>query len=703
MKFRQTPLAAALMLCLPQWATAQSQSAALPTVTVRASAGTYEAPASRAATRTDTPIAHVPQSVIVVPRDMIEDQDAQTVSDALRNVSNVNAIDPRDTNNVSFKIRGFNAATVVDGIAMPGWFPNAESLSNVERIDVIKGPAGGLFGSGQGGSSYASAGGTVAITTPSPGAIPSRQVGLRVGSHSERGLSFDLNQPLGAEWAARLVGESSRKDSESNGIFFKRTALFPSLSWTPSADTQVVLKLRHQENTTLDYSGLPVRGTLDTSAFELPRDLNIKAVGQPDTVQTSSGVNLSWDQRLNDVWRFQLLAAENKAFIDQRGVFVAPFGVVPLVGSTVDLRGVRLWDKMKTTTLSPSLTGQFSTGAARHTLSAGVDHEKTHDDAFMTFSNGFFGTLGSVDLLAPRFPAWVEAPTPSTPDQQNVYESTVVYLQDQVDVGAWHLLGSLRHSRIKVTDVNPAFGYDNRSTNQKTTPRLGAVYDLSPQVSLFAGHGQGSKVPLFGYYLTPPKPETFKQNELGVRLKNLGGVSATVALFDLTRHNVTVTDPATFAAYQSGQQRSRGLDVDLRWQATPELVWVAAFTRQTAQTEEDAFSPGLVGKQLFNVPEQQLRLAARYDARSGALAGWGAGLGLTYRSRLPGTASNTFFTPAATVWDAQVSYRTTSARYGLSIANLSNKKYFVPAAYFGGGQVIPALPRTVALTAQFHF
>lgn len=700
------PVCAALVLAFPAAVLAQagSDAATLKAVTIKADKEeAYVVKGTTAGTRTDTPLAHVPQSVIVVPRSLMEDQDSRTVSDALRNVSNVNSIDPRDTNNVSFKVRGFNAATVVDGISMPGYFPNAESVANIERIDVVKGPAGGLFGSGQAGSSYPAGGGTVAITTLLPEAVASRQVGLRVGNYGERAASFDLNQPLSNDLAVRLVGDLSRSDSESDGIFFKRTALFPSLSWSPSAATKVVVKLRHQENTTPDYSGLPVKGTLDTSSFRLPRSLNVTAIGLPDTVQKSNGINLRWDQRLNDAWSFQLIAGRNSADIGQRGVFVAPFGVAPLVGSTTDLRGVRLWNQIDTTSLSPSLTGKFAYGNFKHTVNLGVDYEKTNDNAFMTFSNGFAGTLGSIDLMAPRFPAWVEAPTPSPADQQNIYKATVVYVQDQIDMGPWHVLASLRHSRISVTDVNPAFGYNNLSTNTKTTPRLGVVYDLSSQVSVFAGHSRAIKVPLFGYYLTPPKPEEFKQTEVGVRLNNLGGVSATVALFDLTRYNATVTDPATFAAYQTGQQRSKGLDVDVRWQATPELVWVAAYTNQTAKTTQDAFAPGLVGKQLFNVPEQQLRLAARYDVRTGPLAGWGAGLGLTHRSKLPGTATNTFFTPAVSVFDAQVSYRTQTARYALAIGNLTNKQYYAPAAYFSGGQVIPALPRTVSLSAQFNF
>ncbi len=701
-----TPLATAVLLLSQSAALAQNtENDTLKTVTIKADKEeAYTPKDTSAGTRTDTPLANVPQSVIVVPKSLLEDQDSKTVSDALRNVSNVNAIDPRDTNNVSFKVRGFNAATVVDGVSAPGYFSNAESVVNIQRIDVVKGPSGGLFGSGQSGGSYASAGGTVAITTLSPESTPSRQIGLRVGTFGERGASFDLNQPINSNWAVRLVGDVSRNESESDGIFFKRTALFPSISWTPSSDTKVVLKLRYQENTTPDYSGLPTKGTLDTSAFRLPRSLNITATGLPDTVQKSNGANIRWDQRLDDTWSFQLLAARNTASIDQRGAFVSPFGIAPITGSTVSIAGVRLFDDFGTTTLSPSLTAKFATGAARHTVNLGVDYEKTTDDAFLAFSNGFGGSLGMVDLLAPRFPAWVEAPTPSLAEnQQNVYKSTVLYLQDQLDIGSWHLLGSVRHTRIDVNDINPAFAYNNISSNTKTTPRVGAVYDITPQVSLFAGHSQAIKVPLFGYYLTPPKPEEFRQTEVGLRLNGLQGVSATLALFDLVRRNATITDPATFAAFQTGKQRSKGVDVDVRWQATPSLVWLAAFTRQSAKITEDAFATNLVGKQLFNVPEQQIRLAARYDIRQGDWAGWGAGLGLTRHSQLPGNAANAFFTPAATVFDGQVSYRTKDARYALSIGNLTDKKYFIPAAYFSGGQVIPALPRTVSASAQFNF
>lgn len=673
----------------------------LDPLTVRGAAETgYTVPNSSSATRTDTPIEHIPQSIVVVPRAVIEEQGATTVSDALRNVSNVTAIDPRDSNNAVFRIRGFTSALVVDGVAMPGYFPNMESLVNVERIDVLKGPAGSLFGSSQALGSFGTLGGTIGITTSEPMRAPLRRVGVSVGSYSERGASFDLSQPLGADFAVRLAAEASRSDSETERVFFKRKALFPSVSWTPSADTKLVLRLRYLDNTTLDYSGLPPSGTLLDTGYTVPRSRIVTAEGLPDTTNTSYGANLQLTQRLNDAWTFSLVAAYNRTEVDQRGVFPFPFGSV---GPAYLLAGARLWDEWKTTTLSPSLTGKFATGAARHTLNVGLDYERTRDDAFMTFSNGS-GLLSfvPVDLRDPTYPEWVEPGTPSPPDQQNRYRSTVVYVQDQVDVGNWHLLGSLRHSKIKVDDTNPAFFVNNHSSVSKTTPRVGAVYEFTPNVSAFAGYSEGIKTPTVSVFSAPPKPEESKQTEFGMRLKDLFGISATLAWFELTRKNAAVADPANLGfSIQAGKQRARGVDLDLVWQVDPSLRWIASFTSQTARIVEDTTLT--IGNQLFNVPRQTARLAARYDIHGGPLNGLGLGLGLTHHSRLPGDTGNTFFTPSATVWDAQASYLIGPARLGLNVRNLTNHKYWVPSTYFGGGQVLPAAPRTLTATASIAF
>ncbi len=667
---------------------------------------TYAVPNASSATRTNTPVERIPQSVSAIPRKLIDDQGAQTFSDALRNVSSVRLVDERDTNNTNFLVRGFDAAIVVDGIPMPGYFSIPETLVNVNRIEVVKGPGSTLYGGAQAVGGAGFLGGVIAVATKSPERTPYREVGLRIGSYSERGVFFDFNQPLSDQVSVRLVGEARRSESETDRIENERTSIFPSLSWAPNADSQLTVRLRYSDVSTLDYSGLPTRGTVVDAPYSIPRSRIVAAEDMPDTTTETRGININWSQRFNDVWSWALTAAYTQAAVDQRGVFPTFFGnAVAEPGPLLTVSGARLWDEFDSVTISPSVIAKLRSGNVAHTLIAGLDYDRTRDDAFLRLSpDPFFnfGVIGAIDITNPVYPTWVEPVEPSPPDQENRYRSTAVFLQDQVDIGEkLHLLGNLRYTRVKADDVNAVFGVNNHSTNSKLTPRLGVSYEFTPQTSAFIGYGKGMRVPLFAVFSQPPKPEESEQTEIGLRLKNLAGVTATFAIFDLTVKNAIVADPANPGfSIQSGKQRSRGAELDLLWQLNPSWSWLASFTHQDPEVVDD---PVLEGKQLFNVPKTSARLATRYDIRSGKFSGLGFGLGLTHHSKLPGDSGNTFFTPTATVWDAQASYAVGRARFALSVNNLADKKYFRPSSYFGGGQVLPATPRTISASVVITF
>ena len=694
---RLSPVALAALACCSTLAQAQLQ-----TIEVTAAKDRYTPMQTQAATRSPVPVEQVPQSVVSIPRSIIEDQASKTVSDVLRNVSNVNEIDPRDSNNVGFKVRGFNAAMVIDGVSVPGWFQNQESLVGVQQIDVIKGPAGGLYGSGQAIGNYSTVGGTIAVTTKSPEAKAYREVGIKAGTYGRRQAHFDLNQPLNNAWAFRINGETDRSDSETQGVFFRKTALNPSLAWSPDAKTKVVIKARMLDNTTVDFSGLPrASANSHEPAAGLSRSTFVTARGLPDTTQKSRGLNVQWTQVLNDDWTFKALAAHNTAEVDQRGVFPFPYGRAGGFGTNVMLSGVRLWEKLTSDTLQLSLATAVKSGNALHRISFGLDRDETRDDGFLAFANLPFVMT---DLSSNVRPAWGEPAVPAAANQQrNSSTSTVVYVQDQIQLGALHLHGSLRHTRTEAKDRYLDWGINNQSTNNKVTPRLGAVYNASDVLSFFGGYSQMARVPFGSLFSVAPKMEEAEQKELGLRIKGWNGVSASAALFDIQRKNAAVADPVNMGlSVQTGVQQAKGLDLDLRWQASPSLAWIAAFTHQTAEITQDT-NAAWVGKRLFNVPEQTLRVAARYDVRQGDWRGLGLGLGATHRSSLAGDTSNTFFTPAVTLVDAQASYKRGSMRYSASLTNLLNKQYFAPMAYFGGGQVVPGMPRSLVVGVSTHF
>lgn len=672
------------------------------TIEITADKERYAPALTQAATRSSVPAEQVPQSVVSIPRSIIEDQASKTVSDVLRNVSNVNEIDPRDSNNVGFKIRGFNAAMVVDGVSVPGWFQNQESLVGLQQMDVIKGPAGGLYGSGQAIGNYSTVGGTIAVTTKGPEAKAYREVGVKGGNYGRRNAHFDFNQPLNEAWAFRVNGEADRSDSETQGVFFRKTALNPSLAWSPDVKTKVIIKARMLDNSTVDYSGLP---RADANSYEpaagLLRSIFVTATGLPDTTQKSRSLNVQWTQVLNDDWTLKALAAHSTAEVDQRGVFPFPYGGAGGFGTSVMLSGARLWEKLTSDSLQLSLATAVKSGDALHRISLGIDRDETRDDGFMAFANMPFVMT---DLTTNVRPAWGEPAVPAKANQQqNRSTSTVAYVQDEIQVGAWHLHGSLRHTRTEAKDQYLDWGINNLSTNKKVTPRVGAVFDASDVVSVFAGYSEMSRVPFGSLFSTAPKMEEAEQKELGLRIKGWNGLSATAALFDIQRKNAAVADPLNPGfSVQTGVQQAKGLDLDVRWQVSPSLAWIAAYTHQTAEISQDT-NAAWVGKRLFNVPEQTLRVAARYDVRHGDWTGLGLGLGATYRSSLAGDTDNTFFTPAVTLVDAQASYKRGGMKYSASVSNLLNKQYYAPMAYFGGGQVVPGTPRTLVLgvTAQF--
>lgn len=716
MKFLKTPIATVVTLCIAGGVFAQATES--PTILITGNRDSaYVVKSTSSATRTETAIENIPQSIVVIPKSLIDDQGGRTLSDVLKNASNVTAIDERDSNLTAFRVRGFAAATIVDGVQTPGIFHNQESVVNVDSISILKGPTGGLYGGSQ-GMNYPSSGGVVYIQTPEPVKGTHRAVGATVGSYNLRSTNFDLNQPVNDVLGFRLIGEYSDKNSETETIYLKRQGLFPSISLMPSSDTKIVFKLKDTKNETLDYPGLPRASANSPEVIPgIPRSRFIGANGLPPSTNSSQGANLQWIQRLSPQWDFKLTAAQNKLTLDQVGAFAgsvvdaftAMLGVPPQFGlASQDIYSYRMQQKFKSNVLSPSLTGKFKTGDALHTVNTGVDLEKSSEVSFMKWSNpgAFYFTpiANNVNLTGVVNPTWIEPAGNSAFDSayDRKFDSSTYYVQDQMEIGRLTLLGSLRFSDIKIDNDTGTSMVSKKSAH--TTPRLGASYSVTPQIHGFVGYGEAVQAP----YLTKfaagvtPTPVKMNQTEYGLKLKDYFGFSGSIALFDVAKKDVATGDDGLGGAYLA-DQGNKGIDLDLRYKATSSWQLIAAYAKQDPKYTGAGSSQvaSYVGKQLFNVPKEQYRLATRYDANEGTWKGWGTGVGLTHHAKLPGNGDNEFFTQAATVWDAQVSYKANGARYGAYVNNLANKQYYMPSAYFGGGQVLPNTPRTFMLGAQF--
>ena len=678
-----------------------AQDKELSPVTVTGSQDGYIVNSTSSATRTDTPIEQIPQTIVVVPKKLIEDQGSTTLADAVKSVSNIQEHDQRDISTAtSFKIRGFNAGVTVDGVAVPGFFANQEPVININQIDVIKGPTGSLYGGSQ-STGYDNVGGSIAITSKAPEKTAHNEAGFRVGSYNHRAAFADINQPINDQLGIRLVTQVQDADSETNRVTSKQTFIAPSISLRPNKDSDLTLRLRHVETEYLDSVGLN-----KTTMLSGPRDGILTAEGMPKSNIKSDTANLQWKQKLDDVWGWGLTLAHTKTNYDSYGIFGGA--------------AARQVQEMKSTVFSPYVTAKFKTQDMQHKVIAGYEYDKTEDKGSIIANNTqyAFALLGfpTYTSYATPFTAWDlgGATVPADPYNKINGETNSVYLQDQIDYGRFHFLLGLKHTRVDlntsydaVRDPNsfynlgggllyPNNSHNTQTTSNKTLPRVGVVYDLTNSIGLFSGYGEGMRLPSSGTYREPIKPSMSKQAEIGLKLKNWNNLYGTFAWYDLTRTNVPATCDEVYAC-QVGKQNSKGVDLDLRWVITSQLTGLLGYSNQDAKIVENATN---VGKSLAGVPDTTYRLGAQYDIRAGELAGFGVGGGLRYHSKLPVNASNSAYTESVTVYDASISYRVKDVKLGLVVNNLLDKKYFVPSSV---GNYYPGLRRTVMLTSSLSF
>lgn len=228
----------------------------------------YRALTAGSATRTETPIEQIPQSIQVIDRKVIDDQDAQTISDAVRNVSGVRGIDPLEINNASFIVRGFQAETYVDGFQLFSTQTELESLVNVERIEVVKGPTATLFG----GATGAPVGGLINVVSKSPTAAASGEVGIRGGSFDTVGgndFSIRRQRFIGADNTpnieARNGSVQAKLEHRFDGVF------------KASVDARHLNSTFHQYSVwatgTADAEPFPGTTIFPLTTGELPQDI----------------------------------------------------------------------------------------------------------------------------------------------------------------------------------------------------------------------------------------------------------------------------------------------------------------------------------------------------------------------------------------------------------------------------------------------
>ncbi|WP_458097106.1 TonB-dependent siderophore receptor [Roseomonas sp. WA12] len=668
---------------------------AVPEVSVTAAASTirgYLAPDSTTALRLAAPIQDVPVSLQVVPDTLIQDRGALSVRQAVETVSGVtssNAI----PGSVALRIRGFNdgSANLRDGFRETS---NQQDVQGIERIDVLKGPASVLYGGNL------SSGGVANIVTRAPMASRFGSVGGTVGNYGLFRSTFDINEgdatgdgTLGIRLNAALDRSGSFRNFGGSDTQF----INPSLRWRPTAQDEVVIRAQYLRST---FSYGPSQSPLSRHTLSLPLSLNFDDPRQGSSRRETARASYDWVHSFGEGLRFR--SGFNASGVDY-DLGTDRFSSLRILADNRTVQRTAIFgpQHLRDYDLQNELAGTFKTGPVRHDWLVGVE-------TYWTSSSAISSQIAwpNLDL---RNPAYGVTPGPArlASSTHSSFVNNAGYVQDFLTVspGMRVLLGG-RYDATETSSRNRITNVEAENTAGRFSPRIGISYEPITDTNLFANWAN-SFVPTTATTASGAalSPSTSEQFELGVKQAVLGGrAQATVALFQITRTNVPTTDPANPAfSIASGEQRSRGVEVDLAGEILPGWIAVANYAFTQAEVTRDNRLP--VGNTLAGAARHAGQIWTTYEFEDGSpLRGVGIGGGVRAESRREATLPNTFALPAYARLDAAAWYRFEVARTPLraqvNIQNINRQRIYDTD---GANTLRVNVPFTVlaSMTAQF--
>ncbi len=630
----------------------------LPQVTVTDKTNPYVVP-NLGLQRLPEPVQNIPQSITIVPRQILEEQAATTLRDALRNVTSIGiaAGEGGGAQGDNFTLRGFNARNdlYLDGVRDQGTY--FRDTFNIEAVEVLKGPASIYFGRG-------STGGIINQVSKAP-----RLEGFYDGTASAgsgpyfRGTA-DINQPLSPTIALRVNAMAQHADIvDRDHVKVTRQGFAPSLTLGLGTPTQMTFNyfFQHEDNIP-DYGypffhGKPVRVERDTW-YGLTKHDYEKTYANVGTVSLNHRFN---DQlNLRSAFRYSNVNRDLDVSIPQT-MCAAP----ATCGTGATITGINRSRPERHTTegiadSQTDLTARFDTFGFKHTLSSGIEL------SWETFDNLRYASAGPATTL--NNPNNGQTPNPKILGVKAFTNAAGfgIYGADQIALHEYFdIIGGLRWDYFSANQENKLPGQvDFDSTDKMLSYRGGLVFHPTPQQSYYFSYATAFNPSAEGLQLaannqaTPPeKNEIF---EIGSKFLLMGGqLTLQGALFSIEKTNARTNDPILGVQVLDGKQRSRGVELGAAGRVLPGWNVFTGFTYLDAKILKsndtqvvEGVTYSLQGKVPQNVPKYSATLWTTYDF----LDKWQIGGGPTYVGSRFANNSNANEVPGYVRWDATVAY-----------------------------------------------
>mgnify|MGYP003638636240 FL=1 len=702
-----------LSLLLPVLSVSANEKAAdvdltesIEKITVMGRAQTfYRESSTSVGAKVETDIMDLPQSVQVLNEQLIVDQAAREITDLYRSIAGVSIY---SYSGVTF--RGFRDDSNVfyDGVrGDPFSGFGVPQLFNIERVEVLKGPAAALYGGGE-------PGGMINYVSKKPSFVQDTEVTLTTGDNDRMGGSIDSKGGLTDSIAYRLGGFYEQKDSFRNNADSENTELTGGLLFQLGDDTTLTTTIDYIKQ---DLGGNRLRGVPvdDDGNFLVDPSYNANEKSdyqnlEATVLQAELKHFFNDDLSVNTTVRYldnerEQAYHESRSWVDVNGD-----GVANIDDKTIKREYRKQYRANKEISATSDFVYRLSSGSIDQTLLFGADYHHVDSDYDYWFARYEADGIKNLNIFDLNY-GETDPSTYSLTDQNRDGAKTErlgLYAQDQIALTEqWLLMVGLRYDHFDDFDKETGFEYNDNHVS----PRAGIVYKFSPDQSFYINYAESFNPTSIGDQDTASAdggllPEVGKQIELGVKSQWFdGSVMTTVAVYQIDKKDVAMNNPnytdgsnGAPALVSLGQVESNGAEFTLTGDITENWTVMANYAyNDTRVTEGDVGDTYADGSKFINAPRHQAGLWTRYDIDSlnSAIA-----FGADYVSeQMSGGAQRV---KPFTVFDMSWTTTWQETQFQLNVKNLFDKEYAVSGFSERNGH-FPGAPREMVLQVSHHF
>ncbi len=665
----------------------------------------YNAKKSSSSTRTDTELRDTPQSITVIPQDLIKDQSIQSISQAVQYVPGVQAAQG-EGNRDQLILRG-NATTgdfFLDGLRDD--VQTYRDLYNTDRLEVLKGPSGMAFGRG-------SAGGAINRVSKQAGWDPVAEFMASYGAYDYKRVSGDYGQALNDEIAFRINGVYEDSGSYRDGVDIERFGVTPTVTIRPDEMTKIVLSTEYFKDKRVADRGVPsINGAGNSTRNNRPFEIDNEdaffgnaslSPTETETVAFNASIEHSFDNGIG--------VKNSTRYANYDKFYQNVFARSPVANNgTLLLGAYRDETKRENLINQTDLTYSLKTGSVEHKLLAGAEFAVQDTDNRRLTPVGGENLVGTVPSNNPTRSGVVFNTV--TRNQQSDVTVAAFYLQDQIILSPqWQAIVGLRNDNFD-TDFTDLVTNTNISVSDNLlAPRAGLIFKPVQPISLYANYSV-SYVPragdqLIGLTVTSAsfKPEKFINYEIGAKWDVNPDLALTAAVYKLERENVQIADPTnpTQQILVDGQE-TKGIELGITGNVTDKWSVFGGVAFQDGEiTKQQGTGNGAIlkGAELGQTPDRTLSLWNKYEINDM----WAVALGIVSTSdryALSPTATQSTLLPGYTRYDAAI-FGKFSEKLSLQVnlENLTNKEYALYA--HNNNNITPGSPITGRATLIYNF